>query len=325
MGRIDPEFYVNEHADRRQRRREARQRRTRQLARRDEAALEEMLKHGAPEALAESAIFVPTYSGSHWERWWLSHYLGPFAGDLIVDVLRPVRGGKEATVYCCTAHPATGLAYVAAKVYRPRIFRNLRNDALYRQGRPVLDEACKPVRDERALRAVRKGTRVGKELEHSSWVAYEFEALRRFYEAGADVPRPLGMGDNAILMEYVGTAEMPAPTLSQIRLRPREARPLLERLLHNVEIMLACGRVHADLSAYNVLYWEGEVKIIDLPQAVDLYLHPDAFALLLRDLERLCRHFARYGIACDAMALAEDMWSRERPRGLAAIEMHDAP
>ena len=54
-----------------------------------------------------------------------------------------------------------------------------------------------------------------------------------------------------------------------MQLEQSEAQALFERLLQNLEIMLGCQRVHADLSAYNVLYWEGQLKIIDFPQAVD--------------------------------------------------------
>ena len=57
---------------------------------------------------------------------------------LITDVVAIVKGGKEASVYRCQAHPATGMKWLAAKVYRPRKFRNLRNDKMYRQGRAVL-------------------------------------------------------------------------------------------------------------------------------------------------------------------------------------------
>jgi RIO kinase 1 len=72
--------------------------------------------------------------------------------------------------------------------------------------------------------------------------------------------------------------------------------------------MLANDRIHADLSAYNVLYWAEQAKIIDLPQAVDPYVNPEGLALLTRDLERLCDHFARYGIEADAVHLARDLW-----------------
>lgn len=103
---------------------------------------------------------------------------------------------------------------------------------------------------------------------------------------------------------------MPAPVLQRVRLGRAEARDVFERLVRDVGLMLACDRVHADLSAFNVLYWKGEVKIIDLPQAVDARFNPSALALLVRDMERLCGYFARYGLELDGAALALDLWQR---------------
>ena len=59
--------------------------------------------------------------------------------------------------------------------------------------------------------------------------------------------------------------------------------------MRNVELMLAYDRVHGDLSAYNVLYRDGEVRIIDFPQAVDPRFNSNALYLLERDIEHLCR------------------------------------
>ncbi len=65
--------------------------------------------------------FSPTYVGSKYERLWVLSWLGPFYDNKqITDVLHRVKGGKEANVYCCAAHPDTGLELMAAKVYRPR-------------------------------------------------------------------------------------------------------------------------------------------------------------------------------------------------------------
>jgi RIO kinase 1 len=77
--------------------------------------------------------------------------------------------------------------------------------------------------------------------------------------------------------------------------------------------MLEAGRVHGDLSAYNVLYWEGQVTIIDFPQAFDPRLNADAYPLFTRDVERLCQYFARYGLRRDARHLAQEFWSRALP------------
>ena len=263
--------------------------------------------------LAENsrAGFQPTFTSSRHEHEWIVNYLGAFYEDsLITDVLRQVKGGKEATVYCCSAHPRTGAEWVAAKVYRPRVFRALKNDAPYRQGRRVLDADGKLVKNDSMLGAVQKGTSFGKELLHTSWLAHEYQTLVLLHRAGADVPQPLASNDNAILMEYVGEAELAAPALHEVRLPADEVRPLFDRLIANVETMLACHRVHADLSAYNVLYWEGEIRIIDFPQSVDPRENRHARRFFWRDVERLCQYFARYGLRTDAAALAGSIWAR---------------
>jgi RIO kinase 1 len=223
-------------------------------------------------------------------------------GEWITDVLSTVKSGKEATVYCCEAHPSVGNDLVAAKVYRPFVARAMRDDAIYREGRGM--------RDRRQQRAVKKKSKLGRRVQMASWIEHEFETLRLFHDVGVDVPAPYVHLGHAILMEYVGTAETPAPMLSRVRLGAGEAQPLFERLMQNIELMLACGWVHADLSAYNVLYWEGKATIIDLPQAVDVYRNRSAFFLLHRDIDRLCRYFARYGVEVAPCALANDLWER---------------
>jgi RIO kinase 1 len=269
--------------------------------------------------------FRPTFTGSFHERDWILNYLGPFYHNhQITDVLRRVQGGKEANVYCCAAHPSTGLELVAAKIYRPRMFRNLRNDARYRAGRAVLDGDGVVVHDDRLLRAVQKKTEYGRELAHTSWLSHEYQTLNILYRAGVAVPRPLEQSENTILMAYLGEELTPAPTLHQVTLAPGEARLLFQRLIENVELMMAHNRVHGDLSAFNVLYWEGEFWIIDFPQAIDPWVNPDAAQILQRDVTRLCDYFARYGIRSDPLALADDLWGRYGPPRIEQVLAEDA-
>ena len=73
-------------------------------------------------------------------------------------------------------------------------------------------------------------------------------------------------------------------------------RGLFDALMADVERMLTVGCVHADLSAFNVLYLgNGEYRIIDFPQAVIADTHPSGYELFQRDVTRLCQYFARYG------------------------------
>jgi len=266
----------------------------------------------SPEIRSEAG-FDPTYQGSRHEREWILTYLGRFYKEgWISDVIRQVKGGKEATVYCCRAHPSTGLDLIAAKLYRPRMFRNLRNDAQYRQGRPVLDADGKPItgQDWRMLKAIDQGSKKGSEGRQASWLAYEFSTLRSLHAAGGDVPQPLAHGSNTILMEYWGDEDTAAPTLNRVRLPAKEVRPLFERLMRNVDLMLGKGWIHGDLSAYNVLYWQGEVSIIDFPQVVSPQGNRDPFRLFSRDIERLFQYVERHGVSSAPLALAQEMWDR---------------
>jgi len=109
-------------------------------------------------------------------------------------------------------------------------------------------------------------------------------------------------------MAYVGDDRLPAPTLSEVALPREEAERLFHRIMDNVALMLDHHWVHGDLSAYNVLYWSGEVRIIDFPQMVDARTNPNAYALLRRDIQRVCEYFARFGVDSDPADLASDLW-----------------
>ncbi len=221
---------------------------------------------------------------------------------LITCVLYEVKSGKEATVYCCQAHPSTGVERLAAKVYRSSQRRQFHNDALYREGRYVSEPRLK--------RAIRDRTHTGREAAFAMWVEQEYRVLTELYAVGASVPRPWARTDDAVLLEFVGDAGGPAPLLQQVRLAHDEARGLFYALLDEVALWLHHNTIHADLSAYNILYWRGRLRVIDLPQAVDPRFNGNAEALLARDFANICKHFARYGIVEDPARLAGTLWYR---------------
>ncbi|HZU86353.1 MAG TPA: RIO1 family regulatory kinase/ATPase [Anaerolineaceae bacterium] len=250
-----------------------------------------------------------TYKAARFEQGWLLNSLGDlYEQRWISDVLRKIKAGKEASVYLCKSGERVEAPLVAAKVYRPRMLRNLRNDGQYREGRIELDEQGREVHDTHALHAVFIRSRFGEQVRHQSWIAYEYTALQALYQAGADVPRPYELAPNAILMEYFGDETMPAPTLNEVDLEPGEAGPLFERLLRNLNLMLACQRVHGDLSAYNVLYWEGDIALIDFPQVVLPASNRNAYAIFERDVTRLCEYFIQQGLSLQPRRLAAELW-----------------
>ncbi len=251
-----------------------------------------------------------TYSAARFEEWWLLESLGDFyEHKWITDVLRRLKGGKEASVYLCRSGPVIDAPLVAAKVYRPRALRNLKNDGEYRTGRVDLDENGNAIVKEGDLHAMAKRTQYGEELRHQSWIAYEFQTLETLHQAGADVPRPYALEKNAILMEYIGDMDLAAPTLNSVSLEPEEVKPLFERVLREIDLLLTHRRIHGDLSAYNILYWEGDITMIDFPQVVQPDSNPAAWSIFLRDITRICQYFASQGLRRDPRRLAADLWT----------------
>ncbi len=166
-----------------------------------------------------------TYRASKSEVDWLNDSLGSFyQQEWFDDVLRIIKGGKEASVYHCEASPTTGRSYLAAKVYRPRRFRQLKNDTLYREGRERLDEDGNAIINGGMHHAMNKGTGFGRQLMHTSWLEHEVRTMRMLHQAGGDVPEPIASGHNAILMDYIGGPEMAAPTLNTVESVPPGGR-----------------------------------------------------------------------------------------------------
>jgi RIO kinase 1 len=269
------------------------------------------------EQIAETAGleggFKTTYQPSRFETGYLLDALRGFYDQaLITDVLAVVKGGKEASVYRCAAHESTGQRFIAAKVYRPRMFRQLRNDALYREGRDVLTasgNAIKPNED-RIMRALGKKTAFGQQVAHTSWLMHEYNTLGKLHALGASVPQPFAVGENAILMTYLGGEFVAAPALNDVTLEPEEARALFDEALRNIALMLAHGLVHGDLSAYNILYWEGKITLIDFPQVTDVHTNRSGYEILRRDVQRVCEYFATQGVERNATHITGRLWQK---------------
>jgi RIO kinase 1 len=110
-------------------------------------------------------------------------------------------------------------------------------------------------------------------------------------------------------MDYIGDLGEPAPTLNAVRLDKDEVLPLFERVVRNLDLLLANHRIHGDLSAYNILYWDGDITLIDFPQVVQPESNPAAWTIFLRDVTRICQYFASQGLRRDARKLAIDLWT----------------
>lgn len=138
------------------------------------------------------------------------------------------------------------------------------------------------------------------------WVQKEFKNLQMAEIAGIRVPKPFAFSENVIVMEYIGVPPAPAPRFVDSEVDEGDYEWTMESvktLYRKAEL------VHADLSEYNIFKFEDQRVLFDLGSAV-LTTHPEAKALLLRDVSNMVRFFKKRGIeAGDPAEIVEEITS----------------
>lgn len=238
----------------------------------------------------------------------IPHGLQPLIDDGVIDqVLRPLKSGKEASVYVVRS----GEDIRCAKVYKDMAQRSFQQRVQYQEGRKV--------RGSREARAMGKSTRFGRREAEAAWKNAEVDALYLLDDAGVRVPKPYGYFNGVLLMELVTDEEgQSAPRLGEVDLDPDTARAWHRYLMQQVARMLSVGLIHGDLSAYNVLVGPDGPVIIDLPQAVSAAGNNNARFMLRRDVGNLTISLARFAPELLDTHYAEEMWALFEQGGLQA-------
>ncbi|MBP2250194.1 RIO kinase 1 [Halarchaeum solikamskense] len=197
----------------------------------------------------------------------------------------PISTGKEANVYEAAAADGDD---VAVKVYRINAsnFQHMRD---YLEGDPRFE-----------------GIRGDKKAIVLAWTRKEFANLARAHDAGVRVPNPIVVQRNVLVMELIGEATDPAPTLHDVTLEnPETAYDVVREYMQR---LFGAGLVHGDLSEYNIVVHDGELTIIDVGQAVTVH-HGNAEEFLRRDCENVAAFFSRQGVDADPDALYDHVTS----------------
>ncbi len=219
------------------------------------------------------------------------------------DILWRMQSGKEATVYVVDGPRGR----LAAKIYTDARVRSFKNDDLYREGRFISRTRLK--------QAMAEAKRTGLTPQQILWVEEEYRQLQDFDKAGIPVPKPVAREGSVILMGYIGD-DHPAPRLADAALTLAEAEDAFRQSVDHLVAILKLGRVHGDYSTFNLLWWQGEVIVIDLPQVVTLKGNKSAWSLLERDVTSLAKSFTSLGLEPDPHVLMREV--RERA-GLVAL------
>jgi RIO kinase 1 len=225
--------------------------------------------------------------------------LQPLIDDGIIDdVLRPLKSGKEASVYVVRA----GTETLCAKVYKNLAHRSFQARVQYQEGRKF--------RGSRQARAIAKATKFGRREQESEWKNAEVDALYRLAEAGVRVPRPRGHFHGVLLMDLITDEHgHSAMRLGEVELSPERAQSFHGKLMRDVVRMLCLGLIHGDLSEYNVLVTADGPVIIDLPQVVSAAGNNAARAMLLRDVHNIRDSLARSAPELASTHYGEEMWA----------------
>ncbi|MEK6988514.1 MAG: serine protein kinase RIO [Candidatus Thermoplasmatota archaeon] len=192
----------------------------------------------------------------------------------------PVSTGKEANIF----HGTGDRRAKAVKIYRiaTATFKNI---ATYIEGDP-------------RFKRVKRGTKP----TIFAWAQKEYQNLVRMQEAGVRVPSPERVEANVLVMEYIGDETQPAPLLREIVID--DPHSVYNDVVDNMRAIRKAGLVHADLSEYNLLFWDERVIVIDVGQAV-LFNHPRAPEWYKRDIANIARFFHRKGVDVTPASLEE--------------------
>jgi RIO kinase 1 len=209
-----------------------------------------------------------------------------FINKGIIDEIRGVvSAGKEARVYWGKDNKGNELAI---KIY-------LTSSAEFKKGMISYIEG-----DPRFVH-VRRDTR----SLIFTWAQKEFKNLQRARDAKVNVPEPLAIEKNVLIMKFIGKDGERAPLLKETILEdPMRIFKLLLTYLRR--LYRKGGLVHADLSEYNIMIWKGKPVIFDVGQSV-LIKHPMAEKFIRRDLENIHRFFKKLD---SSVSSVDEMYKR---------------
>ncbi len=224
--------------------------------------------------------------------------LQPLIDDGVIDeVLRPLKSGKEASVYIVRS----GTTVRCAKVYKDMGQRSFQQRVTYQEGRQI--------KGSRQARASAKSTRFGRKEQESAWKNAEVDALYQLAAAGVRVPEPYGYFNGVLVMELITDAEgFSAPGLGDVELTAEQAREYHGFLIGQIVRMLCAGLIHGDLSEYNVLVGPAGPVIIDLPQVVSAAGNNNARMMLLRDVNNISATLGHFAPELLTTRFGEEMW-----------------
>ncbi|XP_013878072.1 serine/threonine-protein kinase RIO3 [Austrofundulus limnaeus] len=129
------------------------------------------------------------------------------------------------------------------------------------------------------------------------WAEKEMHNLARMKKAGVPCPEVVLLKKHVLVMSFIGKDHVPAPKLKDVTLGPEDMKTAYHQVLQMMQQLYQdCNLVHADLSEYNMLWFEGKVWLIDVSQSVEP-THPHGLEFLFRDCRNVSTFFQKRGVS----------------------------
>lgn len=199
-------------------------------------------------------------------------------------IVSPISKGKEANLFVGKAKEG----FVAVKIYR------LETTNFHRRTDYIDNEDLQHVSKNPIKRIY-------------AWTEREYLNLKACYENGMGVPKPINQVKNVIIMELIGKNRIPHPTLKYDSESKQNIKEIYKQYIENMYKMLYKVKlVHADLSEYNMIFYNKKLYFFDMGQAVETN-YKKAKEFVNRDIKIIAKFFNKNGLKVTAKQIKEDI------------------
>ncbi|RVE47135.1 hypothetical protein evm_008212 [Chilo suppressalis] len=128
------------------------------------------------------------------------------------------------------------------------------------------------------------------------WAEKEMHNMMRLRKIDMNCPSVVILKKHILVMSFIGKDNKPAPKLRDVVLKPEKWESVYSEVVESMHKMYNVGHmIHADLSEYNILWWDNKCWFIDISQSVQPD-HPNGLQFLLRDCRNITNFFEKKGV-----------------------------
>ncbi|KAL3274349.1 hypothetical protein HHI36_015747 [Cryptolaemus montrouzieri] len=138
--------------------------------------------------------------------------------------------------------------------------------------------------------------RIGKQTSRKTvhiWAEKEMANLCRLKKAGIPCPQVVMLKEHVLIMSFIGKDRIPAKKLKEADMETADYIVAYDQVVNMMKTLFRdANLIHADLSEYNILWFNGQCYFIDVSQSVEP-IHDNAFHFLFRDCKNVTNFFER--------------------------------